>query len=420
MNRFLYTILLTFILPFVPLKLLWRGFKQPAYLRHWGERFGFYNTPVNKTIIWLHCVSVGETRSALPLIQALQLQYPHHQILITHGTPTGREASEALFGKTSLNNPVQRVYLPYDLPLAVNNFLKHFQPKIGLLMETELWFNLIAACKQHEIPLLLFNARLSEKSAKGYAKLGKLVTEGLQNLNAIAAQTSEDATRLQALGAHHVSVTGNLKFDVKPPADSKDKGLQLRNLLGANRTIFLASSTRKGEEKHILEAVRDLDVLTIIVPRHPQRFNDVEGIILKSGLSYQRRSNLVGPVDKNIQVILGDSMGELFTYYAACDFTFVGGSLLEYGGQNLIEAASMGKPILIGEYTFNFADATEKAIRAKAAIRVKNMAALRDRIQYLLHNAPQRLKMGQAALRFSAGSAGATERMMKLIAQCLH
>lgn len=415
MNRFLYSILLTIILPFVPLKLLWRGFKQPAYLRHWGERFGFYNTPVNKAIIWLHCVSVGETRAAEPLIKALQLQYPLHQILITHGTPTGREASEALFGDS-----VQRAYLPYDVPFAVDNFLKHFQPKIGLLMETELWFNLIAACKQREIPLLLLNARLSEKSAIGYAKLGKLAAEGLQNLDAIAAQTSEDATRLQTLGAQHVSITGNLKFDVKPPADSVDKGLQLRGLLGVDRTIFLASSTRKGEEKHILEAVKGLDVLTIIVPRHPQRFNDVEGIILKSGLSYQRRSNLVGPVDKRIQVILGDSMGELFAYYAACDFTFIGGSLLEYGGQNLIEAACMGKPILIGEHTFNFADATENAIRAKAAIRVKNLAALRDRIQYLLHNAPQRVKMGKAALRFSAASTGATVRMMKLIAQYLH
>ena len=419
MNRFLYSTLLTLILPFVPLKLLWRGFKQPAYLRHWGERFGFYNTPVNKAIIWLHCVSVGETRAAEPLIRALQLHYPQHQILITHGTPTGREASEALFGDTVFNNTVQRVYLPYDVPFAVNNFLKHFQPKIGLLMETELWFNLIAACKQREIPVLLLNARLSEKSAKGYAKLGKLAAEGLQNLDAVAAQTDEDATRMQALGAHHVSVAGNLKFDVKPPADSADKGLQLRGLLGVDRTVFLASSTRKGEEKHILEAVKGLDVLTIIVPRHPQRFNDVEGIILKSGLSYQRRSNLIGAVDKNIQVILGDSMGELFAYYAACDFTFIGGSLLEYGGQNLIEAACMGKPILIGEHTFNFADATENAIRAKAAIRVKNMAALRDRIQYLLHNAPQRVKMGEAALRFSAASTGATARMMKLIGEHL-
>jgi 3-deoxy-D-manno-octulosonic-acid transferase len=415
MNRFLYSLLLYLTLPLVPLKLLWRGIKQPAYLNHWGERFGFYNAPVSKPVIWLHCVSVGETRAAAPLIHALQTQYPQHQILITNTTPTGREASEALFG-----NKVQRVYLPYDLPFAMSNFLNHFKPKIGLLMETELWFNLIAACKQRQIALLLLNARLSEKSASGYTKLGKLASEGIQSLSAVAAQTADDFSRFQALHANNISIVGNLKFDVKPPADSADKGLQLRKLLGENRVIFLAASTRKGEEKHILEAVKGLDILTIIVPRHPQRFNSVEGIIQNSGLTYQRRSNLVGAVDKNIQVVLGDSMGELFTYYAACDFAFVGGSLLEYGGQNLIEPASMGKPILIGPHTFNFADATEHAIRAKAAIRVKNMAALRDRIQYLLHNAPKRVKMGEAALNFSEASTGATARMMKLIAQYLH
>ncbi len=414
MNRFLYSLLLYLALPLVPLKLLWRGIKQPAYLKHWGERFGFYNTAVSKSVIWLHCVSVGETRAAEPLIKELQLQYPNHQILITNSTPTGRETGKALF-----DDNVQRVYLPYDLPFAVNNFLNHFKPKIGLLMETELWFNLIAACKQRDMSLLLLNARLSENSAKGYAKLGKLVSESLQNLSAIAAQTAEDFARLQTLGATNMSVAGNLKFDVKPPADSMDKGLQLRKLLGSKRIIFLVASTRKGEEKHILEVVKGLDILTVIVPRHPQRFNDVESIIQQSGLTYQRRSNLVGGVDRNIQVVLGDSMGELFTYYAACDFTFIGGSLLEYGGQNLIEAACMGKPILIGPHTFNFADATTNAIRAKAAIRVKNSVALRDRIQYLLHNAPKRKKMGEAALRFSEASTGATARTMKLIAQYL-
>jgi 3-deoxy-D-manno-octulosonic-acid transferase len=413
MNRFLYSLLLYFALPMVPLKLFWRGLKQPSYLKHWGERFGFYSLAVAKPVIWLHCVSVGETRAAEPLVKALKITYPNYQILLTHGTPTGREAGESLF-----DDSVQRVYLPYDLPFAVNNFLKHFQPKIGLLMETELWFNLIASCKQRDIPLLLLNARLSEKSANGYTKIAKLASEGLQNLSAIATQTANDFARFQTFSADNLSIAGNLKFDVKPPADSVNKGLQLRKLFG-NRTIFLAASTRKGEEKHILEAVKGLNVLTVIVPRHPQRFNDVESIILKSGLSYQRRSNLVGPVDNNIQVILGDSMGELFAYYAACDFAFVGGSLLEYGGQNLIEAACMGKPILIGEHTFNFADATENAIRAKAAIRVKNMAALRDRIQYLLHNPPKRIKMGEAALRFSEASAGATARLMKLIAAYL-
>jgi len=415
MNRLLYSLLLYLALPLVPVKLLWRGIKQPAYKKHWGERFGLYSTPVSRPVVWLHCVSVGETRAAEPLIKALQQQYPNHQILITHTTPTGRETSEQLFADT-----VQRVYLPYDLPFAVNHFLRHFKPAIGLLMETELWFNLIAACKQRGIPVLLLNARLSEKSAKGYAKLGKLASDGLRNLSAVAAQTAEDFARLQALGANNISVAGNLKFDVKPPANSVDKGLQLRQSFGSERTIFLAASTREGEEKLILEAVKELAILTVIVPRHPQRFNEVESIIQNAGFTYQRRSNLVGPIDNNIQVVLGDSMGELFAYYAACDFTFIGGSLLKYGGQNLIEAASMGKPILIGKYTYNFADATKNAVRAGAAIQVKSGEELRDRIQYLLHNPQKREKMQQAALRFSEASTGATTRMMKLIATYLH
>lgn len=413
MSRFLYSALLYLALPFVPLKLWWRGIKQPAYRQHWQERFGFYQVKSIKPIIWLHCVSVGETRAAEPLIKTLLLTYPNHQILLTHTTPTGRDTSEQLFADS-----VQRVYLPYDLPFAVHRFLEHFKPKIGLLMETELWFNLISACKKRNIPLLLLNARLSEKSAKGYAKLGGLVTNGLQSLNAIAAQSIDDATRLQMLGALNVTVSGNLKFDVKPPADALEKGLKLRHLFNANkeRIIFLAASTREGEEALILEAAKDLDLLTIIVPRHPQRFDEVEALIKRAGLSYQRRSELTAPINENIQVILGDSMGELFSYYAACDFTFVGGSLLKFGGQNLIEAASMGKPILIGKYTHNFAEASRNAVRAGAAIQVKNVEYLRDRLKYLLLNAQKREEMQQASLNFSQASTGTTLRVMQLIA----
>jgi 3-deoxy-D-manno-octulosonic-acid transferase len=414
MNRFMYSLLLYLVLPLVPLKLLWRGFKQPEYLRHWPERFGFYDVKVsqlvNKPSIWLHCVSVGETRAAAPLVAALQLAYPQHQILLTHGTPTGRAASDALFGDS-----VRRVYLPYDVPFAVNNFLSYFKPDIGLIMETELWFNLIAACKQREIPVLLLNARLSEKSAKGYAKLGKLAREGLQNLSAIAAQSSDDAVRLQSLGAHNVNLTGNLKFDVKPPVDSLDKGLQLKSWFG-EKAVFLAASTREGEEALILDAVKDLTILTVIVPRHPQRFNEVEALIKSRGLLYTRRSSLSEPIDTSVQVILGDSMGELFSYYGACDFAFIGGSLLPYGGQNLIEAASMGKPILIGEHTFNFAEASQNALVAGAALRVKDAAELREKIEFLRQNSVQRKNMAVAALAFSQSCTGATALTMKLIA----
>jgi len=410
MPRFLYTALLFLTLPFVPLKLLWRGIKQPEYLRHWDERFGCYKTPVDKPVIWLHCVSVGETRAAEPLIGALRSQYPKHRILLTHTTPTGRQTSEQLFGDT-----VQRVYLPYDLPFAVNKFLAHFKPATGLLMETELWFSLIAACKQRDIPLLLLNARLSEKSANGYTKLGSLVQKGLCDLSAIAAQTEADATRLQVLGAQNVTVVGNLKFDVKPPADSLEKGLALRKNFGNERTIFLAASTREGEESLILEAVKDLEVLTVIVPRHPQRFDEVGTLIEKSGVNYVRRSAFKKTIADNVKVVLGDSMGELFTYYAACDFAFIGGSLLNYGGQNLIEATSMGKPVLIGPHTFNFADATKDAISTGAAVLVNDVAELREKVRHLQNDPTQREKMHDAALQFSQASSGATARMMQLI-----
>ena len=239
-----------------------------------------------------------------------------------------------------------------------------------MLMETELWFNIINGCKQHAVPLLLVNARLSEKSAHGYAKLGRLVCEGLQSLTAIAAQTEQDAARLQGLGAENVRVLGNLKFDVQPPTDAVLHGQQMRHLLGEHRPVFLAASTREGEEAIILEAViaaQNPQLLTVIVPRHPQRFNEVEGLLQQQGLRYQRRSTLQQTVDADTQYILGDSMGELFTYYASADICLVGGSLLPFGGQNLIEAMRMGKPVLIGEHTFNFKEVSELAVAQGAA-----------------------------------------------------
>ena len=419
MNRILYSFLLYLILPSVPIKLMLRGIKQPAYKQHWRERFGFYTIQSSKPVIWLHCVSVGETRAAEPLIKALQLRYPQHQILLTHTTPTGRETSAQLFGDS-----VICAYLPYDLPFAVNQFLHYFKPQIGLLMETELWFNLIATCKRKNIPLLVLNARLSEKSANGYSKLGQLITNGLQDLSAIAAQTADDVARFQKLGAKNVSVYGNLKFDVKAPVKTAALGLKLRQLIIDDhafnpRTIFLAASTREGEEALILDTVKDLYVLTIIVPRHPQRFDEVAKLIESKNIAYVRRTSLSKPIDSVTQVILGDSMNELFTYYAACDFTFIGGSLLNFGGQNLIEAASMGRPILIGKYTFNFADASENAVRAGAAIRIKNTVELRESIVLLRDHLEKRQKMQQAALRFSEASQGATLRIMKLINEYL-
>ena len=427
MSRLLYSALLYFLLPFTAIKLLWRGLRQPAYLNHWSERYGFYSQAASQPLIWLHCVSVGETRAAKPLIEALLEKYPAHQILLTHATPTGREAGEQLFPHNK-HPRISRCYLPYDTPDAVKRFLKHYQPALGLLMETELWFNLIASCKAQSIPLLLVNARLSERSARGYAKVGTLTTQGLNSLSAIAAQTEQDATRLKTLlgTAGKIMVAGNLKFDVNPPADEAERGCYLRGLLGFKRPVFLAASTRDGEEALILEAIASSEIpnlLTIIVPRHPQRFDEVATLLTKHSIAFCRRSEFsMGTVAgeiPNCSVILGDSMGEMFTYYAACDVAFIGGSLLPLGGQNLIEASAMGKPVLIGPHTFNFSDATNQAVLAGAAIRVSDPQELKEELSALMHDAEARKIMSDAALLFSKSASGATQRLMDLIGQYL-
>ncbi len=428
MTRTIYTLLLYFLLPFTPIKLFLRSFKQPEYRQHWSERFGFYS-PItsnsNKPVIWLHCVSVGETRAAEPLVKALLLQYPHYQILLSHTTPTGRATSEALFG-----NIVSRVYLPYDVPFAVKRFLKHFSPIIGVLLETELWFNLIAECKNRHIPLLLVNARLSERSMLGYQKVNKLANDGLGNLTAIAAQTQQDAERLKNLGVKNVNVLGNLKFDVTPPSDATELGQLLRKIIGQERPVFLAASTRSdtngNEEELILQALAQTNIpnlLTMIVPRHPQRFDEVAALLTKQGWAFERKSTLSKAISPNTKILLGDTMGELFTYYAACDVAFIGGSLLPLGGQNLIEACTMGKPVLIGPHTHNFANATEQAISHGAALRVENSTDLAIKLDYLLANTNAafdlRTNMSKAALQFTDKETGATQRIMTLLANSL-
>lgn len=416
MSRFLYTVLLWLVLPLVPLRLLWRSLRQPEYLQHVGERFGFFTTAPTKPVIWLHSVSVGETRAAEPLIRLLQQYYPGHTVLLTHATPTGRATSEQLFGDS-----VMRVYLPYDLPFAVNRFLRHFKPQVGMLMETELWFNYIHACKVRSIPLLLINARLSEKSARGYARLGMLAYNAMEELAVIAAQTRPDAERLCELGAPEVVVTGNLKFDVDPPQDALQKGAALRRLMGETRPVLLAASTRDGEEALVLDAIAQAAVpglLTVIVPRHPQRFDEVAALLKARGLSFRRRSENA-ELPPECQVLLGDSMGEMHAYYAACDVALIGGSLLPYGGQNLIEACALGKPVMIGQHTFNFDEASTQAVMQGAAARVWNAAALAAQIKEQMTDAPARKRMGEAGLAFAASNRGAAKHTLDLIRKLL-
>jgi 3-deoxy-D-manno-octulosonic-acid transferase len=362
-------------------------------------------------------VSVGETRAAAPLIDALLAQYPERSLLLTHSSPSGRASSEALFG-----NRVQRAYLPYDLPFAARRFLNHFQPDLGVLLETEIWFNLLVTCQQKQIPVVLANARLSEKSARGYAKLGTLAQNALQSLHLIAAQTPNDAKRFQGLGAKRVETIGNLKFDALPPSDTAAKAEQWRSWFGRQRPVFLAASTREGEEELILDALAATpisDLLTVIVPRHPQRFGQVEALLKRGGIAYEKRSQLSMEVNRGTQVILGDSMGEMYAYYASADLCLIGGSLLPYGGQNLIEAMRLSKPVLLGAHTYNFEHASNEAAAKGAALRVNSAQEISAALLTLM-NQPDRLnEMGTKGLSLCEASLGATAKTQKLIATIL-
>lgn len=411
-TRFGYTLLLYALLPLVLLRLVWRARRQPAYLRHIPERFGFYPQKPTRPLIWLHAVSVGETRAAAPLIQALQDRYPGHQILLTHMTPTGRETGEAIFG-----TDVLRCYLPYDYPGAVARFLGHFNPQAGVLMETEIWANLIHCCSQRQIPLYLVNARLSERSFARYRRFAELARKSLGKLAAVAAQTGDDAGRLSELGAVNVTVAGNIKFDVTPPAAQLELGRAWRTGYGRDRPVLLAASTRDGEEDMLLDALEQIAVpslLAVIVPRHPQRFDQVAALIARRGIRFQRRSSEAAIV-ADTRVLLGDSMGEMFAYYAACDIAFIGGSLLPFGGQNLIEACAAGRPVLVGPHTYNFSEATELAVAAGAALRVRDTADLARAVQHLLEDPAVMKRMAEAALAFSRAHQGATKRTLELI-----
>ena len=411
-SRWSYTLLITLLFPYIVFHLLWRGRKQPAYLQHVMERFGFYHVTASKPLIWLHAVSVGESRAAAPLIQQLQAQYPQYQILITHMTPTGRETGEALFGDSVL-----RCYLPYDYPFAVKRFLAHFKPAIGLLMETEIWFNLIHACATARVPIFLVNARLSKKSTRKYAKFEQLSRESLRSLTGIAAQTDMDAQRLTTLGAPAVNIMGNLKFDISPPEAALQTGLTLRDRFGTNRPVFLAASTREGEEALILDMLESIhvpDLLTVIVPRHPQRFDEVAALLQKRNIPFQRRSADTS-ISTDTRVVLGDSMGEMFAYYAACDVAFIGGSLLPFGGQNLIEACAVGRPVLIGPYTYNFTAVASNAVDAGAAIQVNDISELALKLTELFNDRSKIQTMSAAGLSFSQFHQGATQRIIKLI-----
>lgn len=418
MTRFFYSIAWWLALPLVFARLWWRGRKEPGYRQHMAERFGFYShiRIAGHHVVWVHAVSVGETRAAEPLIDALLHAHPDDAILLTHMTPTGRETGRALFGKH--DSRVVQCYLPYDTGWMTGRFLRRFSPSICILMETEVWPNLIAQCKRHRVPVTLVNARLSERSLAKAQRLSALMTEAAHAMSCVAAQTEADAQHLRQMGAPNVHVTGSIKFDVTPAEQMLVKGAALRKQIG-ERPVLLCASTREGEEQLILDALSSVDIaktLVIIVPRHPQRFDEVAKLIEARGMTMCRRSSLNDePVPAAVQILLGDSMGEMFAYYAACDLAFIGGSLLPLGGQNLIEACAVSKPVLIGPHTFNFSAVSEGAIAAGAALRIPDANTMVSEALHLLYAGDERNAMGAKALAFAQQHRGATQRTLSLL-----
>ena len=405
--RRLYSALLALSMPLILLRLWWRGRREPGYRRHVGERLGRYDVPGAEKLVWVHAVSVGEARAAAPLVRALQGALPGHRILMTCTTAAGRDTLRQVYGDS-----VQAGFVPYDLPSAVQRFLGHFRPRLGVLMETEVWPNLIDACAAAGIPLVLANARMSEKSARGYARLRRLTRPAFAALTAVCAQSSADAERLRALGAARVQVSGNLKFDAAPNPAQLAAGRAWREALG--RPVLLLASTREGEEKLLFQHLDLLsgEVLVLVVPRHPQRFDEV------AGLAQSRRTRNAVPAATD-RVYLGDTMGEMAFYYAAADVAVIGGSFLPLGGQNLIESLACGTPVIVGPHMFNFAEATELAVAAGAALQVESPEAALIAAAALLQDVNRRRAMSEAGWKFCEVHRGAAERQLAVCLEVL-
>lgn len=411
--RLLYALVWLPALPLALLRLVWRARRQPAYLEHIGERLGRYRQPVAGSMIWVHAVSVGETRAAEPLLRAMLAHWPAHRIVLTTMTPTGRETAQALFGS---EERVTSVYLPYDMGVFVRRFLDHFRPDFAVMMETELWPTLLAHCQARKIPVMLANARLSARSAARYARWPRLTQLTLGALAMIGSQTEEDGQRLAALGARAVITTGNIKFDIRPPAPLLSLGERFRARIGTRAVLLLASS-RDGEEALVIDAfarLADPSTLLVIVPRHPQRFDTVAQLTEARGMRLQRRST-EGTIEPATRVWLGDSMGEMFAYYACADVALIGGSWLPFGGQNLIESCAVGTPVVIGPHTWNFTQVAEQAVAADAALRAEDAEQGVRLALALLANPQERERRAQAGRDFAGAHTGATQRTVALI-----
>ena len=417
--RLLYTALLYLLTPLVLLRLLWRGLQLRDYWYRWNERFGFVPRAENGVAVWVHAVSVGESLAALPLIRKLVAQHGERRVLVTTMTPTGSARV-----REALKDSVLHTYVPYDLPGAVSRYLQRMRPRRVVVMETELWPNLFRALRRRGIPLVIANARLSPRSFAGYSRVKGFATQVLADCSEVAAQSELDAGRFRALGAARVSVMGNIKFDLDLPRSQLAAGKQLRAALDPSAPVWIAASTHEGEEQAALAAHRQLrqkfaNAVLILVPRHPQRFEAAARLVEKSGFACARRSQIPFPPvppDAPVEVLFGDSMGEMFMYFAAADVAFVGGSLVPVGGHNVLEPAALGLPVLFGPHMHNFIGARDLLLDAQAATQVADAGALAQALERLLGDAAGRARMGAAGRQAVEANRGALDRLLAIVA----
>ncbi len=420
--RVLYSSIFYFLIPFILLRLLWRSIKVPAYRHRWRERLGFYNKAkaFPEGVIWFHAVSVGEAEALFPLLQRIQKHNPDAELLITTTTPTGSARVKAVMMET-----VTHVYLPYDIPGAVSRFMDCFKPKLAVILETEIWPNLLGYCGKNNIPLYIINARLSENSLRGYLKIPSLVHPALENIVVIGTQTQEDTNRFLAIGANSVKVKtlGNIKFDVQIPQSIITQGLQMKTNLFEGRFVWLIASTHKDEEIIFLEIYKEIkkkipQLLLVLVPRHPERFVEVRKLCEK--LHYAVVSRTVGDtVCYTTDVYLVDTMGELKILYAASDVAFVGGSMVPTGGHNVLEAAAVGVPVMFGPYMANFKEIVRGVLNDKAAIQCQNKQDIIDSILVLYEQPDYRKALAEKGKAFVEINQGAMTRIYAMLEQYL-
>lgn len=415
--RVFYSCLFYLLIPFILVRLIWRSIKAPAYRHRWGERFAFYNRKFASNVIWFHAVSVGEAESLFPLVRKIQQQHPNAKLLITSTTPTGSARVRAV-----MQEGVEHVYLPYDIPCAVSRFMRCFKPRIAVIMETEIWPNLFAYCGNNEVPLYIINARLSEKSAGGYQKIPALISPALAQVKLIATQTQNDAQRFVAIGAKSevVRTLGNIKFDVEVSNDIIEQGLRLKADLFSGRFVWLIASTHKDEEAIFLEIYKEIkqkipELLLVIVPRHPERFGEVKKLCEQHRLAVIMRTS--GEACHHADVYLADTMGELKMLYAASDATFVGGSMVSAGGHNILEALAVGTPVLFGPYMANFKEIAQGVLRHDAAIQCQNKNEIISAVVELYADAAYRQSFAEKGRVFVRQNQGAIVRIVDILNQ---